>query len=48
VCANSFVPPPFVNDLRVTVSPGGIGWIGQYDGVGAAKPTSVTAKLVDC
>jgi hypothetical protein len=27
VCANSFVPPPFVNDLRVIVSPGGIVFI---------------------
>ena len=25
--ANSFVPPPFVNDLRVIVSPGGIGFV---------------------
>ncbi len=23
----SFVPPPFVNDLRVIISPGGIGFI---------------------
>jgi hypothetical protein len=27
VRANSFVPPPFVNDLRVIVSPGGIAFI---------------------
>jgi hypothetical protein len=35
------------NDLRVIVSPGGIGLICQYDGVGAAKPTSVTVKMED-
>jgi hypothetical protein len=27
VRANSFVPPPFVNDLRVIVSPGDIGFV---------------------
>jgi hypothetical protein len=48
LCANSFVQPPFVNDLRGAISPGNIGLILQYDGVGAAKPTSVTAKIVDC
>jgi hypothetical protein len=27
VRANLCVPPPFVNDLRVSVSPGGIGFV---------------------
>jgi hypothetical protein len=48
VRANLFVPPPFVNDLRVIISPVGIGLIRHYDGAGAAITTSVTAKMVDC
>ncbi len=29
--ANLFVPPPFVNDLRVSVSPGGIGFVKMME-----------------